>query len=120
MLPAPMTRRKLGSRYLAVSRRWFIGGTVLQAIYVEATWSNCWFNSRSGGEPGGDAQAGRPPMGSEDFRPEKFFSYHRKNLLVAVAIRIYTPRYNRNPEMRGISRKTGEAILFGEAGYDGI
>ena len=66
----------------------------------------------------GDAQAGHP-IGSEDFRPEKFFSYHRKNLLVAVAIRIYTPRYNRNPEMRGISRKTGEAILFGEAGCDG-
>jgi len=30
--------------------------------------------------------------------------------VVAVLLNIH---YNRNPEKRGISRKTGEAILFG-------
>jgi hypothetical protein len=42
-----------------------------------------------------------------------------KFLLASVAIRNYTPS-NRNPEKRGISRKTGEGIPFGEAGCDGI
>jgi hypothetical protein len=39
-------------------------------------------------------------------------------LLASVPIRSYDPS-NRNPEKRGISRKTGEVILFGEADVTG-
>jgi len=59
-------------------------------------------------------------MGSEDFRPEKFFSYHRKILLVSVAIRSYAPPNNRNPEKRGISRKTVRRFCLGKQDVTGL